>query len=239
MGSVGIGSALRPFDIGDAVSSQGPVVRRARGFTLIELLVVVAVVSILAALLLPMVQEGLNAATATACKSGLRQIGMALQSYRQDFRRIFPRWGQARWPGDTSHGGSNGGHLLMPSALFHRYLDQESEVWICPSDPTGQSRGTAWWVCSYQVNGNLNSLPDHKIRRTSAVVTVADCWDDWGWFEFPDTDPGGSDAPYKIPHHEAYNRHSNGMNCLFFDAHVEWRRPGHTCEADFTPKPLQ
>lgn len=57
---------------------------RTAGFTLVELLVVVAVVSILAALLLPALARSRSAARATVCTSNLRQVGLATQLYWDD-----------------------------------------------------------------------------------------------------------------------------------------------------------
>ncbi|HMJ88626.1 MAG TPA: prepilin-type N-terminal cleavage/methylation domain-containing protein [Candidatus Acidoferrum sp.] len=64
--------------------------RAAKAFTLIELLVVIAVITILAALLLPMVSKSKERGRSTACLSNLRQIGISLQLYVQDHDNKLP-----------------------------------------------------------------------------------------------------------------------------------------------------
>jgi prepilin-type N-terminal cleavage/methylation domain-containing protein len=62
----------------------------AQAFTLLELLVVVAVISILAALLLPAVGRVKAKAQQPVCMNNLRQIGMAIRMYTEDSNDAFP-----------------------------------------------------------------------------------------------------------------------------------------------------
>ena len=61
-----------------------------RAFTLIELLAVIAVISILAALLLPVLGRAKEAGRSAACLSNLHQIGIALQIYVQGNKNHMP-----------------------------------------------------------------------------------------------------------------------------------------------------
>src|SRR5258707_2630369 len=71
---------------------QTPLLRRVNSaFTLIELLVVIAIIAILAAILFPVFARARENARRSSCQSNLKQIGLGILQYVQDYDEIMPR----------------------------------------------------------------------------------------------------------------------------------------------------
>ena len=66
--------------------------KSSRGFTLIELLVVIAIIAILAAILFPVFARARENARRASCQSNLKQIGLGILQYVQDYDEHYPMY---------------------------------------------------------------------------------------------------------------------------------------------------
>src|SRR6266498_5610709 len=113
---------------------------KSKGFTLIELLVVIAIIAILAAILFPVFAQAREAARKASCLSNLRQLGLGMNMYTQDYDERFPNWA---WGNTYGGRGSAFGH--WHSAIFP-YV-KNTGIYQCPSDGQkwGQDTTDLWW----------------------------------------------------------------------------------------------
>jgi prepilin-type N-terminal cleavage/methylation domain-containing protein/prepilin-type processing-associated H-X9-DG protein len=107
---------------------------RKVGFTLIELLVVIAIIAILAAILFPAFAKARESARRASCSSNLKQIGIGLMQYSQEYDERVPR----TWYGpDKDYSGADGRYKWMDA--IYPYLKSEA-IFNCPSDSTTEQR---------------------------------------------------------------------------------------------------
>ncbi|HEY3329623.1 MAG TPA: DUF1559 domain-containing protein [Capsulimonadaceae bacterium] len=131
------------------------------GFTLIELLVVIAIIAILAAILFPVFAKAREKARQVTCNSNLKQMGLGLLQYAQDYDEFLP-CGRAA-------GGQGWAAQVYP------YL-KTWNLFQCPDDSFVPGN-TAWLPISYAINQNANAPsgamnPAPLSRFTSPSKTV-------------------------------------------------------------------
>ena len=111
-----------------------------RAFTLVEILVVLAIIGILAALLFPAFNRVRRRSYQTSCSSNLKQLGLAVSLYQQDYDGLFPRGGDPTdLETDTWHTFDNGVYewqigQLPPLTYVLRPYVKSAELWHCPAD---------------------------------------------------------------------------------------------------------
>ncbi|RYX86096.1 DUF1559 domain-containing protein [bacterium] len=110
----------------NAISSRPS---RHSAFTLIELLVVIAIIAILAAILFPVFARARENARRSSCQSNLKQIGLGVLQYVQDYDERFPVGPQAVAPGSIAGVPYGWAEAIQP------YL-KSTQIYQCPSETT-------------------------------------------------------------------------------------------------------
>lgn len=185
-----------------------------QAFTLIELLVVIAIIAILAAILFPVFARARENARRASCQSNLKQIGLGVQQYIQDYDEYFPP--------DGENGETGWSVTLQP------YLKSE-QIFQCPSEvnpvPVGNSlaaRAVLPGFTDYYYNYNLGA-PIHQARLTFTASTVL-----FGDGSGVGPPSAGADYSVSLPPLNSQcgpKRHFEGANYAFCDGHVKWLRP--------------
>lgn len=191
------------------------------GFTLIELLVVIAIIAILAAILFPVFARARENARRASCMSNLKQIGLGIMQYSQDYDEKFPLW-LADTNGNAYRDGAEQGWAM----LIQPYV-KSTQIFQCPSDSTaapanGADGGGFSDYMSNLYDINLFTGMVGLIAPTQTVLasdgypfdSSSSFGGTSGWVPTPDN--GQQDY---------YHRHLGGDNFLFCDGHVKWLKP--------------
>ena len=137
--------------------------RKSMDFTLIELLVVIAIIAILAAMLMPALQQARKKAQETNCKNNLKQIGSMWSLYWNDSKGMCPdNWKQVSakspyWPSEILKDYGPNNYVTGQSRKF-------DTLYVCPGEAETNS-------FSYAVSYWMFPIADQRKNTTDGYPT--------------------------------------------------------------------
>jgi prepilin-type N-terminal cleavage/methylation domain-containing protein/prepilin-type processing-associated H-X9-DG protein len=223
-------------------------------FTLIELLVVIAIIAILASILFPVFGRARENARRSSCQSNLKQIGLGVMQYVQDYDEKYPITCTA--PPDADYPDGSGNYDGWFNYGTWRYVIQpylkNAQVFKCPSskehdpgikylNPDGSSAGvfpSSQWTygvneavikSAYNLSATNTVFSVAGISGAALLPMIADC--SFATFTGPQRVYNANhtnDPTYNAPNNivEGFARHFNGANILFADGHVKFMTQG-------------